>query len=116
MAREDQPDERRPGWGGVAAWFSHLVFFLPRELPLALGMVCGMNWHDLEGPKLIWIDQGNRTCMPLKKLPAALLSREQVCHNGGFLQANLSLCLKRFYAWDALASIMAVLPTFPPLR
>jgi len=29
MARGDQPDERRPGWGGGAAWFSHLFFPAP---------------------------------------------------------------------------------------
>jgi len=25
MAQADRPDERRPVWGGAAAWFSRLV-------------------------------------------------------------------------------------------
>ena len=76
MVPWDRPDERRPVWGGAVACFGYRLR-LPRELPLALGVVCGMNWHEFEGPKLIWVDQGNRTCMPLKKPPAVLLSRIQ---------------------------------------
>ncbi|NDF17566.1 MAG: hypothetical protein EB079_06340, partial [Verrucomicrobia bacterium] len=67
---------------------------LPRELLLALGMVCGMNWHDLGGPRLIWFDQGNRTHMPLKKPPAALLSRKQAWQREGILQVNLNIWWK----------------------